>query len=88
MEVHKEYVAGFTLTVNSSPSEVIQSLIYGSDSYGAVKRVYTLQNGKEITHWTPLSVREPEYIPEIIEQTLEEEIAFMSMFEHDDWWVA
>ena len=83
MKIHTEYEEGFTLTVDSSPSEVVKSISSGSDRYGTVKRVYSIQSGKEVTHWT--FKRPEEYIHQ--ERTLEEEIAMMEMFENDDWWV-
>ncbi len=84
MKIHTEYEEGFTLTVDSSPSEVVKSISNGSDQYGTVKRVYSIQSGKEVNHWT-FKRPEEEYIHP--ERTLEEEIAMMEMFENDDWWV-
>ncbi len=86
MEIHTEYEEGFTLTVDSSPSEVVKSISNGSDLYGTVKRVYSVQNGKEVNHWT-FKVEPLDYIEEYLEQTLEDEIAMMELFENDDWWV-
>ncbi|MFA5405729.1 MAG: hypothetical protein WC358_12430, partial [Ignavibacteria bacterium] len=83
MEIHKEYEGGFTLTVDSSPSEVVKSISSGSDLYGTIKRVYSVQNGKEVNHWT-FKVEPLDYIEEYLEQTLEDEIAMMELFENDD----
>lgn len=86
MEIHKEYEGGFTLTVDSSPSEVVASISHGSDLYGTIKRVYSVQKGKEVNHWT-FKAEPLDYVEEYIERTLEEEIAMMELFECDDWWV-
>lgn len=84
MQICKEYVEGFTLTVDSSPSAVVNSISNGSDLYGTIKRVYSVQGGKEVNHWTFKHPGEEYFHPEL---TLEEEIAIMEMFENDDWWV-